>query len=317
MGAPMLQALCTAGFGARGFDVVAKPDPRITVDPEALRDKTETLITVVRDIKQTDEVLFDDQGFAKGTHLKRILICSTLSPVYVKGLKDRVPEHVALVDAPMSGAAIAAQEARLSFMLGGDADTLRDVQPMLDAMGAHFHHMGDFGAGMQAKVLNNLLAASHTAMTRLVVDWAAQAGLDADRLRDLIHTSSGQNWFASGFDAIEFARDGYGDDNSIGILVKDIDQRLRCSAGKRRRKHTACHPPCPGDAQTSGLGHARHYLRSHASFAKDLPELVCRQRVVHPSPSARDAGSGGCACAAADRTDGGWQNLVRVPAHAD
>ena len=45
-------------------------------------------------------------------------------------------------------------------------------------MGAHFHRMGAFGAGMQAKVLNNLLAASNTAMTRLVLDWADAAGYD-------------------------------------------------------------------------------------------------------------------------------------------
>jgi hypothetical protein len=42
----------------------------------------------------------------------------------------------------------------------------------------------------------------------------------------LIHTSSGQNWLASGFDDIEFSRDGYADDNSIGILVKDVAASL-------------------------------------------------------------------------------------------
>ena len=86
--------------------------------------------------------------------------------------------------------------------------------------------MGEFGAGMAAKVLNNLLAASHTAMTRTILDWADAAGIDETRLLDLIHTSSGQNWLASGFNDIEFARDGYGDDNTIGILVKDVTAGL-------------------------------------------------------------------------------------------
>ena len=86
--------------------------------------------------------------------------------------------------------------------------------------------MGEFGAGMQAKVLNNLLAASNTAMTRLVLDWADEAGLEVSALLDLIHTSSGQNWFASGFNSIEFARDGHAPDNTIAILVKDIASAL-------------------------------------------------------------------------------------------
>ena len=59
-------------------------------------------------------------------------------------------------------------------------------------------------------------------MTRMILDWADDAGLDEQALLDLIHTSSGQNWLASGFNEIEFSRDGYAEDNTIGILVKDV-----------------------------------------------------------------------------------------------
>jgi len=40
---------------------------------------------------------------------------------------------------------------------------------------------------------------------------------------ELIDTSSGQNWLASGFNKIEFAREGYTNENTIGILVKDVE----------------------------------------------------------------------------------------------
>lgn len=231
MGAPMLAALRRAGIDAAGFDI--RPPDTYGALRAVMTDKAadfaatlETLITVVRDIPQTEDVLFDAQRFAHAPRLDTIIICSTLSPRYVRDLRRRVPAHVRLIDAPMSGAAVAAQEARLSFMLGGDGPDLDRVQPLFDAMGAHFHRMGAFGAGMQAKVLNNLLAASHTAMTRLVLDWAKSSGLDRDKLLALIGTSSGQNWFASGFGQIEFARDGLAPDNSIGLLVKDIESAL-------------------------------------------------------------------------------------------
>lgn len=68
------------------------------------------------------------------------------------------------------------------------------VDAGFDAMGAHFHRMGSFGMAMSAKVLNNMLADSNTAMTRLVLNWADQQGINAKRLLDLINTSSGQNW---------------------------------------------------------------------------------------------------------------------------
>lgn len=231
MGAPMLAALLRAGFPARGFDIrplsqFGALEPAMTEDAAAFAQGLETLLTVVRDIPQTEDVLFGAQGFAQAPALRRILICSTLSPVYVRDLRTRVPAHVALIDAPMSGAQVAAQEARLSFMLGGQAEDIDAIQPILDAMGRSFHRMGPFGAGMQAKVLNNLLAAANTAMTRLVLDWGDAAGLDETALLHLVHASSGQNWFASNFVAIEFARDGHEADNTIGILVKDVQSAL-------------------------------------------------------------------------------------------
>lgn len=231
MGAPMLAALYDAGFNARGFDVRPYSDfgdhAQLMLEQTDFADGLQTLISVVRDIDQTEDVLFAAQNFV-GTapDLQRIIISSTLSPKYVRGLRDRIPDHIALIDAPMSGAAIAAQERRLSFMLGGDDDDLNAAQPLFDAMGQHFHRMGQYGNGMQAKVLNNILAAANTALTRMVLDWAIEAGLDQDRLLALMHTSSGQNWFASNFDAIEFSRDGLSDDNSIGILVKDVESAL-------------------------------------------------------------------------------------------
>jgi len=226
MGAPMLAALRAAGLPARGYDVVQIDAGHITDDIAVFAEDLTTLITVVRDIDQTDAVLFGDQNFSAIPSLTRIIICSTLSPRYVRDLRARVPSHITLIDAPMSGAQIAAEQARLSFMLGGDTDDIAAAQPLFNAMGKHFHHMGNFGAGMQAKVLNNLLAASNTAMTRLVLDWADAAGLDESKLLNLIHTSSGQNWLASGFNDIEFARDGFAPDNTIAILVKDVASAL-------------------------------------------------------------------------------------------
>lgn len=224
----MLAALREAGFDALGFDVRASHSygdfaNAVTNNVQDFSSHVGVLITVVRDIQQTDDLLFDVQALAHASRsLNTIIIASTLSPRYVTALRDRVPAHIKLVDAPMSGASIAAQEKRLSFMLGGSDVDLQPLMPLFEAMGTSFHKMGSFGDGMKAKVLNNLLAASSTAMTRLVLDWANKLDLDEKSLLQLIDKSSGQNWFASAFDRIEFANDGFADDNTIGILEKDV-----------------------------------------------------------------------------------------------
>ncbi|MEM6466388.1 MAG: NAD(P)-dependent oxidoreductase [Pseudomonadota bacterium] len=230
MGLPMARALRTAGFETVGFDI--KPSeafgdfaPHMRTASEFAA-QTETLISVVRDTAQTDDVLFGAQGFVTGPNLKRVIISSTLSPKYVQDLRTRVPAGLTLIDAPMSGAAIAAQEARLSFMLGGEAQDIHDALPLFEAMGHSITHCGAFGAGMVVKVLNNLVAASSVAATRTALSWADELGVAEGTLLKVLHASSGQTWFGSGFDDIEFARDGLAEDNSIGILAKDVEAAM-------------------------------------------------------------------------------------------
>lgn len=225
MGEPMLAALQDAGIPATGFDVRVKNASSITQNVADIPKDARILISVVRDIPETNALLFDTQNLISVLpNLSHVVICSTLSPRYITNLIPRLP--CTLIDAPMSGAQVAAQQARLSFMLGGAQSDITHLMPLFHAMGNHIHHMGDTGAGMAAKVLNNLLAASNTAMTRLVLDWADAAQIDETQLLNLIQTSSGQNWFASGFNDIEFARDGYTTDNTIGILKKDVESAL-------------------------------------------------------------------------------------------
>lgn len=223
MGKPMLRALRDAGTRAMGLDVLSMDEDWITTDPVVFAEDLETLIIVVRDAEQCQALLFGDQNVVgRASNLSRIVLSSTVSPRYVHDLHSQLPDGIALFDAPMSGASVAAEERKLTFMLGGDDEAVDELIPLLAMMGDEFYHMGGLGAGMQAKVLNNLLAASNTIMTRLVLDWSDQVGLDADGLLKLIHASSGQNWFASGYEQIEFAKDGHKADNTIGILIKDV-----------------------------------------------------------------------------------------------
>ncbi len=232
MGLPMARALAGAGFDVRGFDIRPSAEfgafaARMEPDPAAFAAHAEALFTVVRDARQTEDLLFGAQALLRRDHRVRLLaVCSTLSPRYIGDLAGRLPPGVRMVDAPMSGAQVAADEARLSFMLGGEPADLDALDPMLRAMGTKFHRMGRLGAGMTAKVLNNMVAATSTAVTRLALDWADRLGVDEGRLLALMHDSSGQTWFGSGFETIEFARDGYDPENTIGILKKDVEAAL-------------------------------------------------------------------------------------------
>ena len=232
MGFGMARAMVRGGLDVSGFDIRPREAfgefaNRMAPDPASFAVDREVIISVVRNIAQTEELLFDDQAIlSKAPRLKYLIVSSTLSPRYLSSLSARVPEGVTLIDAPMSGAQIAADEARLSFMLGGDANDIARLMPLFEAMGTKIHHMGPAGAGMTAKVLNNFVAGCAAAGVRQVLDWASDLEMDRDRLMALMHDSSGQTWFGSNFDQIEFSRDGYDPENTMGILKKDLESCL-------------------------------------------------------------------------------------------
>jgi len=232
MGAPMARNLVRAGFNVAGLDTLPAARfgdlaPRMT-DAARFAAGRRIVLSVVRDVAETEQLLFDKQALVtrRPSVMDTLLICSTLSPRYVLELRDRIPVEIALIDAPMSGAAVSAEEARLSFMLGGKDAELDRLQPLFDAMGDKFHRLGPYGAGMTAKVLNNFCAATSTAGTRAVLNWAKTLGVDEVRMLAVLNDSSGQNWMATNFSRIEFSRDGYAPDNTLGILAKDLESLL-------------------------------------------------------------------------------------------
>ncbi len=114
MGLPMAQSLLAAGFDVWGFDVRPVEEfgdfrPRMIEDPAVFAARCPTVISVVRDIRQTLDLCFDKQAlFARDARPRRLVVSSTVSPRFLGDLAARLPEGTELVDAPMSGAPIAA-----------------------------------------------------------------------------------------------------------------------------------------------------------------------------------------------------------------
>ncbi|MEN8196756.1 MAG: NAD-binding protein, partial [Pseudomonadota bacterium] len=141
-------------------------------------------------------------------------------------LAQRLPQGTELVDAPMSGAPVAAREARLTFMVGGEDAVVNELRPLFEAMGNAIHHLGGLGAGMTVKVVNNFVAASSVVAVRHALAAALALGIAPDRLTQVMAQSSGATWFGDNLDAIDWAGEGYDPENTIGILEKDVNSFL-------------------------------------------------------------------------------------------
>jgi 2-hydroxy-3-oxopropionate reductase len=120
---------------------------------------------------------------------------STIKPATARHIADVLGEKgVACLDAPVSGGDIGAREGTLTIMVGGPADALEKVMPVLEAMGRTITHVGESGAGQIAKAANQIMvAAQMVAMGELLV-FAKKAGADPQKVVEAIRGGAAQCW---------------------------------------------------------------------------------------------------------------------------
>lgn len=185
-----------------------------------------TLLLVPRDIGDCEALLFEAEGFARNAPaLQTIVLFATLSPRYVRALRGRIKAEIALVDAPFSGSLRAAEDGALTFFVGGRREDVARIAPILDRLGAKSIRMGGFGAAMAAKLMNDFLAASSNAMTRIALDWAEAQGIDEARLLDVAGETLGS---LSGprQDPGDTALSVPGGEECVTALVRDVEIAL-------------------------------------------------------------------------------------------
>lgn len=105
------------------------------------------------------------------------------------------PHDVAFLDAPVSGGVEGAKKATLSMMVGGNAETLARVRPVLEKVAARIVHMGDSGTGQATKAVNQIMGAGINQAVTEALAFGAAMGLDMDKVIDVVSGGASGNWF--------------------------------------------------------------------------------------------------------------------------
>jgi 3-hydroxyisobutyrate dehydrogenase-like beta-hydroxyacid dehydrogenase len=121
---------------------------------------------------------------------------STNSPEVVRELGERLTatgHH--LVEAPLTGGAVGAQNRMLSFMVGGDEDAVARVQPVLEPLGRAFVHLGALGLGNTMKLVNSLVAFTTTWVSLEGLSLAAKSGIPVQQAVEVLRTNGVANFY--------------------------------------------------------------------------------------------------------------------------
>jgi 3-hydroxyisobutyrate dehydrogenase len=253
MGRGMARNLVRAGFPTAVFDV--RPDVVRELESDGARsaaDAAEVAVgaglvcIAVFDDRQVRQVLAGDgsgpgvlSAASPGTI---VALHTTTAPDFVVEMAELAAHrHVAVLDAAMTGGGVAAADAgELTFMVGGENETLQRVRPAFDAMAQTIFHLGPLGAGMSAKIVSNFLSAGNVALVREAIRIATAAGFGEKQVLEVVNAGKvGASWVSNNWDRIRRREVSHppGTEGPAQVWLKDMTL-----AGALSRSHDVAAP---------------------------------------------------------------------------
>jgi 3-hydroxyisobutyrate dehydrogenase len=208
MGLPMARNLLKAGHQLVGFDVVgAALDAAVSAGARAAGSASaaaagaEVVLTMLPEGGHVREVYLGEGGIIARADPQSLLIdCSTIDIDSARLVNQAAAERgLEVLDAPVSGGVAGAENATLTFMVGGSEAGVARARPILELMGKTVVHTGASGNGQAAKICNNMLLAISMLGVCEAFVLAERLGLPAAKLFEVSSRSSGQCWALTGY----------------------------------------------------------------------------------------------------------------------
>jgi 3-hydroxyisobutyrate dehydrogenase-like beta-hydroxyacid dehydrogenase len=175
MGSGMAANLLKAGYkltvwnrNAEKCEPFARKGARVADAPaDAVRDVDLIMYSLSND-QAVEDVVFGSKGILSGIKEGQIAMdtstvlpatsCSSVNPSFSRKMAaEAARREIHFVDAPVTGSAPAAAEAKLVFWVGADPDDLERIRSLLLCMGNKIVHTGGQGMGTSMKMVVNLL----------------------------------------------------------------------------------------------------------------------------------------------------------------
>ncbi len=203
MGKSMARNILKAGFplvvhnrSRSAVDELTSEGAVPAFSPGGVARNVDVVFTNLPDSPDVERVVLGEHGILSGAHEGLIYVDnSTIKPATARHIAERLAEKgIQALDAPVSGGDIGARNGTLTIMVGGPADALEKVRPVLEAMGKKITHIGEAGSGQVAKAANQIMvAAQMVAMGELLI-FAQKAGADPRKVIEAIKGGAAQCW---------------------------------------------------------------------------------------------------------------------------
>ncbi len=233
MGGHMSRRLAQAGFDLTVFDIDARRmAPVVAAGARGARSAAaaaggaEVLLTSLPTPAAVADVLLGEGRVLEALPASALWVdLSTSTPAVAEQVRSRAAARgIRTLDAPVAGMSKGAAAGTLSIYVGGEADDLERVRPVLEVIGdpAGIRHVGGHGAGYTVKLLLNLLWFSSLVAVTEVLTVGTRAGVDLAVLHDAL-VASPANSVLLERDLLPLLRHGdYEPGFAVALACKDL-----------------------------------------------------------------------------------------------
>ena len=234
MGAGMAHRLLAAGFKARLFnrspgryESFTESGAVLCKSPAEAATGADIVISMVSDDAVSRALWQGLQGALSAAGAGAVLVeCSTLSLDWVQELAGLASARgCRFLDAPVTGSKDQAETGKLKFLVGGDADTIAVVAPVLNVMGVEIVPLGPAGSGTTLKLVNNFLCGAQIAALAEGLAVLERHGLDQDAaLAVLLKGAAGSPLLQTIMARV--AADDFTPNFSVSLIEKDLSYAI-------------------------------------------------------------------------------------------
>ena len=196
MGMPMARNLAGAGYelvlynrtSEKAAQLAREGGARVANGPREVAEESDVTITMLPGPPEVEKIVAGKEGLLEGAREGSLLVdMSTSSPVLAQRLAEMARERgVGMLDAPVSGADVGAEEGTLSIMVGGEDDDFGRAKPLLEVMGKKVVHVGPPGTGQVVKACNQIVVALTIEAVSEALVLGSKAGVNPGKILDVL-----------------------------------------------------------------------------------------------------------------------------------
>jgi 3-hydroxyisobutyrate dehydrogenase len=270
MGNHMARNLLKNSFKIIAYDVDPKRQAELKSDgaeivkyPADVAAATKNIVTMLPNSSIVNSVFSDSHGILETISPGTLCIDSSTieQSASIDISKLCAEKQASYIDAPVSGGVTGAQNATLTFMVGGAQNDFERAKPFLEKMGKNIVYCGGVGNGQAVKICNNMLLGIQMIGVSEAMNLGVKMGLDAKLLASIINTSSGRCWSSDTYNPVPNVIEGvpscrdYAGGFGSQLMAKDL--------GLAQTASTQCKAPTP----LGSLAHQMYQiLASHPDF---------------------------------------------------